>query len=228
MRTYVLASTKAWNIDAFSARRSRLPGRWLVITAAEDLSLDVIRAVAPRYIFFMHWSSIVPATILAESECVCFHMADVPYGRGGSPVQNLIQRGHVQTKLTALRMTTELDAGPVYGKIAIGLEGSAREIFTRAAEGSLNIMERIIAEELMPVEQEGEPFIFKRRTPAQSELPKDGDLTGLYDHIRMLDAPTYPHAFIDYGRFRLTFGEARREAGDESLTGKVRVVVRQP
>ncbi len=25
-------------------------------------------------------------------ECVCFHMTDVPYGRGGSPLQNLIIR----------------------------------------------------------------------------------------------------------------------------------------
>ncbi len=37
------------------------------------------------------------------------HMTDVPYGRGGSPLQNLIARGHTSTKLTAMRMTAEVD-----------------------------------------------------------------------------------------------------------------------
>jgi len=37
-------------------------------------------------------------------------MTDVPYGRGGSPLQNLIVRGHTETKLTALRCVRDLDA----------------------------------------------------------------------------------------------------------------------
>ena len=36
-----------------------------------------------------------------------------------------------------------------------------------------------------------------------SELPEDGELGKLYDHIRMLDAKTYPAAYIDHGSFRV-------------------------
>ena len=65
--------------------------------------------------------------IIKRFECVCFHMADVPYGRGGSPLQNLIARGHRETKLTALRMVEDFDAGPVYSKMPLCLYHELRE-----------------------------------------------------------------------------------------------------
>jgi len=55
-------------------------------------------------------------------------MTYMPYGRGGSPLQNLIVRGYRHTKLTALRMVEEFDAGPVYLKEDLCLEGNAEEI----------------------------------------------------------------------------------------------------
>ena len=59
-------------------------------------------------------------------------MTDLPYGRGGSPLQNLIIRGGKTTKLFAFRMTEEFDARPNYLKRNLSLEGTAREIFIRA------------------------------------------------------------------------------------------------
>ena len=41
-------------------------------------------------------------------------MTDVPYGRGGSPLQNLIVRGYSEIKLTVLQMVKAFDAGLVY------------------------------------------------------------------------------------------------------------------
>jgi methionyl-tRNA formyltransferase len=98
-----------------------------------------------RYIFFPFWSHKVPKEITDKYECVCFHMTDVPYGRGGSPLQNLILRGHTETVISALRMTDEMDAGPVYMKRPLSLEGSAQEIYERAA-GIISGMMREIAE----------------------------------------------------------------------------------
>jgi methionyl-tRNA formyltransferase len=66
----------------------------------------------------------------------------------------------------------------------------------------------MIAEEPVPQPQQGEVTKFIRRKPEQSVLPVQCDLAGLYNHIRMLDAPTYPLAFIDYGEFRLEFTRA--------------------
>jgi methionyl-tRNA formyltransferase len=225
MGTYIFASVKGWHIDAFTSSRGRLPGKWVVITDPADLTLELVTTLAPRYIFFPHWSSIVPASVLEEAECVCFHMTDVPYGRGGSPLQNLISRGHAETVLCALRMSSELDAGPIYGKRPLSLEGSAREIFHRAAAATIDLMVHIIDEEPVPVPQSGPPTLFVRRTQKESLLPQDGTLERLYDHIRMLDAATYPHAFLDHGAYRLTFTEANLKGN--ALEARVRIEERR-
>jgi methionyl-tRNA formyltransferase len=167
----------------------------------------------PKYIFFLHWNWLVPESIWKNHECVCFHMTDVPYGRGGSPLQNLILAGHTETKLTALKMVSEMDAGPVYTKKPLRLDGTAREIYIRAGELSAEIIEWMIEQEPKPVEQVGEAVLFKRRKPEQSALPGTGSLLNVYDFIRMLDADGYPNAFIQHGDFILNLSKAKLENG---------------
>jgi methionyl-tRNA formyltransferase len=132
-------------------------------------------------------------------------MTDVPFGRGGSPLQNLIARGIRETRLTALRMTAEVDAGPVYRKEILPLSGAAHEIYARAADLSLKMIEWIVREEPPSVPQSGAPTYFARRTPAESVLPNASSLEAVYDHIRMLDAEGYPPAFIEHGEWRMEF-----------------------
>lgn len=210
---YIFASSKPWNIAAFMAVRDRLPGRWTVITGRDDLDPVLIEALDPRYIFFPHWNWAVPAPLLERFECVCFHMTDVPYGRGGSPLQNLIVRGHDTTRLTALRMSDVMDAGDVYAKTDLSLEGAAHDIFDRAAQKMIGLLEWIVGTEPTPQPQTGPVTAFKRRTPDQSLLPGNEGLKAVYDHIRMLDADGYPPAFVTYGDLRLEFGDARLEQG---------------
>ena len=100
---YVVATVKPWNIKAFAEHHGALPGKWHLITDKDDLTAEFLGQVDPRYVFFPHWQWMVPDSITASSDCVCFHMTDVPYGRGGSPLQNLIQRGHAETMVSALK-----------------------------------------------------------------------------------------------------------------------------
>ena len=72
--------------------------------------------VEPRYIFFPHWSWKIPKEIYEHYECVAFHMTDLPYGRGGSPLQNLIVREKYYTQISAFRVTEGMDEGPIYLK----------------------------------------------------------------------------------------------------------------
>ncbi|WP_244154419.1 hypothetical protein [Ectopseudomonas composti] len=152
-------------------------------------------------------------------------MTDVPYGRGGSPLQNLIVAGHSQTKLTALRMIEEMDAGPVYTKKDLDLSGTAQEIYVRAGALSTEIIRWMVSVEPEPVPQSGEPVAFRRRIPEQSRLPESGEVAYLYDFIRMLDADSYPHAFLDYGDFRLEFRKAQQ--GDMELSAQVKIYKRK-
>jgi methionyl-tRNA formyltransferase len=188
----------------------RFPGTWTYVGRREDLTPACVNKLAPRCLFFLHWSWIVPVAIVDHHECVCFHMTDVPYGRGGSPLQNLILRGHRETQLTALRMTRQLDAGPVYLKETLSLSGSAEAILTRATHLSADMMLRIVTERPAAVDQSGEPVVFERRRPEQSRLPHVEDLDRLYDFIRMLDADGYPHAFLEHDGCRFEFRRAER------------------
>lgn len=109
---YLVIGCKSWNREVYDDSISKLPGSWHYTDDRKSLNSDFIARINPRYIFFLHWSYKVPAVITDCYECVCFHMTDVPFGRGGSPLQNLIIRKYKTTKLTALRMTDEMDAGP--------------------------------------------------------------------------------------------------------------------
>lgn len=221
MTTYLVATTKPWNVKAFHNHAPALPGEWSLVTAPEELTATLLDRLRPRYVFFPHWSWKVGPEILERAECVCFHAADVPYGRGGSPIQNLIVRGHTETKLTALRMVQALDAGPIYLKRALSLDGRGQDIFERMGELVWQMITEIVHTEPVPQSQQGEPLVFPRRKPEQSCLPKTGSLDQLFDHIRMLDAETYPTAFLDHGCFRLEFTYPIQQ--DDLISAKVTI-----
>lgn len=220
---YIVATIRRWNIEVFHGIISRYPGTWHLVTNAKELTVEKVRELKPRYIFFPHWSYMVPPSILDLAECVCFHETDIPFGRGGSPIQNLISRGYKETKITALRMTPELDGGPVYLKRTLVLEGLAEEIFIRASKIIAQMIEEIVLREPLPHTQEGEVTIFPRRTPEQSLVPLElNNLDELFDHLRMLDAAEYPRAFIEHGCFRYEFSRPALRQG--VLEADVRVV----
>jgi methionyl-tRNA formyltransferase len=218
---YIFASSKEWCISEYEKHFSGNEN-WHLVTSREELTEDLLQTVNPRFIFFPHWNWFVPDEITNQYECVCFHMADVPYGRGGSPLQNLIVRGHKETKLSALKMVKELDAGPVYNKVDLSLSGSATEIFARTAPKVTELINDIISNEIVPKPQIGKVVNFERRTPDQSEILNSMDIDEIYDLIRMLDAETYPHAFIDIGLHRIEFTNVHK-SDNSNLTANVTI-----
>lgn len=206
--SYIFASCKPWHRASFDRISNHKNANWRYVSNTAELE-EALSKTKPRYIFFLHWNWIVPEAIWKAHECVCFHMTDAPYGRGGSPLQNLILAGHTQTMLTALRMVKEMDAGPVYAKRFLSLDGSASEIYLRGSKLSLEIIQWMIEHNPQPTPQEGEVVTFKRRKPEQSSLPNSGSLKNAYDFIRMLDAEGYPHAFIEHGNYLINFRNAR-------------------
>lgn len=202
---YLVATLKKWNIKKFYEKISEYPGEWHIITNKKQLTPEYITKIKPRYIFFPHWSFIVEPEILNLSECVCFHETDLPFGRGGSPLQNLISMGFKKTMISALKMEQKVDSGPIYLKHELSLEGGAEEIFLRASEIISDMILYIVKNEPIPQPQIGEITYFKRRTPEQSQLPVDTTLEKVFDHIRMLDAEDYPRAFMEIGNYRFEF-----------------------
>lgn len=225
-KKYIVATIHKWNIDQYNKSLSKLEGNWHLISDPKKLTFEYVNSIQPRYIFFPHWSVKVDKKITSNFECVCFHATDVPYGRGGSPIQNLIVRGHKNTVITSLQMTDELDAGPVYFKVPLSLNGIAQEIYERSSKIIFDMINNMVNKEPKPVPQTGKATIFKRRTMEQSVVTKQAKtLEELFDHIRMLDAESYPKAFIEYGNLRIELTKPKLKNG--KLTAETNIELKK-
>jgi len=181
----------------------------------ENLTYEKLNEINPEYVFFPHWSYIIPSKIYENFNCIIFHMTDLPFGRGGSPLQNLISRGIYKTKISAIRCSSILDGGDIYLKKDLDLsEGKASEIYAKAGIIVSQMIDEIVSKKMKPTPQKGEPICFKRRTPAESNMSELENLRQVYDYIRMLDAEGYPKAFlINNKKIRFEFNDASFEDG---------------
>jgi methionyl-tRNA formyltransferase len=195
------------------------------IYGVDDLAIEKLEQLAPDWIFFPHWSWIISSKVYEKYNCVIFHMTDLPYGRGGSPLQNLIVRKHKHTKISAIKCMQELDAGPIYVKRDLSLHGTAEEILDRASILIEEMIEWIVMKTPTPKDQIGDVVVFKRRKKDDGNLALISDLESIYDHIRMLDADGYPNAFIETQHMQLEFKCAKYSG--EWIDACVRIRIRK-
>ena len=205
---YLIASNKNWHKELSKSLQIKTAYQFDIINDETELTLERLESISPQIIFFTHWSNTIPKEIFTKYECIIFHMTDLPFGRGGSPLQNLIIRGHKDTKLSALKCSEEYDAGPIYLKEKLSLAGTAEEILFRASKLMESMIIKILLEKPHPIMQKGEPTIFKRLTHKEGNLLQSKSLDEVFDRIRMLDADNYPPAFIDIEGIKLEFSKA--------------------
>jgi len=222
---FIIASSRRWNRRFFDDIKKNSIHNFFWVES--DKSLRHILKVKKdiRYIFFFHWNTILSKEIYSEYECVCFHMTDLPYGRGGSPLQNLIKLGFKKTKISAFKMDNGIDSGPIYCKKDLSLDGNARDIYLRCSKASVEIINWIIKKNPKPKKQNGNIFKFDRRTPEMSEIDNNINFNKLYDHIRMLDAPGYPKAFIQLKDFIIEFDNAKKN--DQTIIAKATIKLKK-
>ncbi|MDD5005726.1 MAG: methionyl-tRNA formyltransferase [Candidatus Omnitrophica bacterium] len=226
-KKYIIATIKSWNIDNAKRFISRNPDLKIrLITNKNGLTYQKIKKFNPRYIFLPHWSWIIPERIYSNYKCIVFHMTDLPFGRGGSPLQNLIDRGISKTKITALRVEKTIDSGLIYLKRKLELNGSAEQIFKRASHIIFkNMIPYIIKNEPDPAPQYGKVIKFKRRTPKQGDIANLSNEKKVYDYIRMLDAEGYPPAFIETSKLKIEFFNAK--FGKNNILAKAEIRVKK-
>lgn len=220
--SYAIACSKIWNPDLVKNLEVRLQTTIYFLSQKEDLTVENLKANNISKIFFPHWSYIIKENIFNHFECVIFHMTDLPYGRGGSPLQNLIVRGHKYTKISALKCSEGIDTGPIYLKADLDLSGTAGEIFQRATRIIEDMIVKLIVENPAPQKQTGDIVEFQRRTPSDGNLINIKEIENIYDHIRMLDAENYPNAFLENENIKYEFHSAQLNEG--MIEAKVRII----
>jgi len=174
MDSIVIATIKEWNIENYFKLKEKYGHEFNfhLISNSEALTEEFIQKINPNYIFFLHWSWIIPKNIHNNFNCILFHMTDLPYGRGGSPLQNLIMNKVYKTKISAIKVSENIDSGDIYLKESLDIStGSAQDIFKRSSQITFEKMiPEFLSSKLSAKEQSGEIVTFKRRTPEQSSI----------------------------------------------------------
>ena len=223
----LICTTKSWNIKNYQKIKDSLGKyNWHIINDKNELKYKKVVDINPKYIFFPHWSWKIPKKIHKNFLCIAFHMTDLPFGRGGSPLQNLIIRGYKKTKITAFKVTEELDAGPIFLKEELSLDGSAEEIYKRTSELIFfELIPSILKKSIKPSPQKGKTVFFQRRKANEGDISKLNDLEKIYDYIRMLDSEGYPKAFFEKNNIKIEFEDAKKN--DNKITAKAKIKVKE-
>ena len=216
---YLIITKKKWHFDNFKKLKSN---KFRLVTNKKKLTYNYISKIKPKLIFFPHWSNKVSSKIITNFKCICFHETALPYGRGGSPIQNLIIRGKKNTSISAFIMNNKLDSGDLISikKRKLLLNGSAQQIYERSSKIIFDMIKEIIKmKKITSFKQSGRITKFKRLSN-NSEIISNGDkLQKIYDHIRMLDAKTYKNAFIKKDNLKISLYNVKKMKNKLSLTG---------
>lgn len=182
------------------------------IKKKKKLSLKYLDKIKPSIIFFPHWSYKVNENIIKKYLCIGFHATPLPFGRGGTPIQNMILRGFSRTKLCAIKLEKKYDSGAIYKTMPVSLKGSGSEIFQRLYLCILKIIKKFSIKLPKPKKQIGKPTYFQRRKPSDSKIEKNYKFIELFNFIRMLDIneKNYPRAYLEAGNFRYEFLNAKK------------------
>jgi methionyl-tRNA formyltransferase len=223
LKKYLLVTEKPWHDELFNKLSSQHGQVWKKINNKDNLNFEIVKEFNPDFIFIPHWSYLIDKNIFLNWNCIVFHMTDLPFGRGGSPLQNLIVRGYKETKVSAIKVSNGLDTGDVYLKKSLDLKGTAQEIFSKATDVIHEMILEIIEYNPTPIPQSGEITLFQRRKPEDGDLYQLSSNIEIYDYIRMLDCEGYPPAFIETEHFRFEFTGAKLN-NDETVKANVRVI----
>ncbi|TXE82845.1 methionyl-tRNA formyltransferase [Campylobacter peloridis] len=210
----IIATYKEYDIKNLNNLKIIFPDfNFYIIKEKDKLNLAYIKNINPKYIFFPHWSYYIPKEIYENYECIVFHLGDLPFGRGGSPLQNLIIRGIYKSKISALKVCEVLDGGDIYLKHDISFKYfSAQKIYEKISKIIFSkLIPQILTLDIKPYKQKGKVVVFKRRKPNQSNVKTINNINirKIYDFIRMLDAKDYPKAFLEYKNIKIYFKNAK-------------------
>jgi methionyl-tRNA formyltransferase len=145
----------------------------------EELGVDVVVAVA--------YGALIPEELLERALWLNVHPSLLPRWRGAAPVERAIMAGDEETGVSIIRLTPELDAGPIgaQGRFPIGPEDDAGAVFERAAAVTPDLVDAALdSEDFRP--QEGEITYAEKIRPADRELDWSRPPEELHNRIRAL------------------------------------------
>jgi len=191
---------RKWALNIYDRLAESTSHVFLIFRSKSQFNLDILSGFSPDLVLFYGWSWLVSEYLLRQYVCLMLHPSPLPRYRGGSPIQNQIIAGEVNSKVSLFVMNNDLDAGDLVGQKDLSLEGTLSEIFQRIEDAGVQLTCDLFEHGLQRVPQDHSAATYcKRRIPRDSEITPHELATQpasyLYNKIRMLADP-YPNAFI--------------------------------
>tara|TARA_B100000787_G_C16148473_1_gene275420 strand:- start:431 stop:1111 length:681 start_codon:yes stop_codon:yes gene_type:complete len=221
----VIASSKKWFFEIENVKKFIKKNNFIILKNKNQITLKYLNKIKPNFIFFPHWSYKINQNIIKKYNCICFHAAPLPFGRGGSPIQNMILKKFKKSPVCAIQMTNEIDSGPIYLKKMISLSGNLEDIFIRISFAIIQMIKIIIKKRITPKKQIGKVFKFERIKKKQSEIKKEKNINEIFDKIRMLSAEEYPNAYIKINNFKIFFTKPIKRNNSISCNAEILKIV---
>lgn len=155
-------------------------------------------------VFYLAYSKIVPNDILKKNKfnLVC-HGSDLPNGRGFAPYTWDILKKKNFITITLFKIISSndpVDAGPIFSKIKIKLDGSEliSEIRDKIVDAMIKQISNFINSKTKNFKvQKGKATYFRKRYPSDSKIKINKKFKDLIPLFRVVDNERYP-AFFEY------------------------------
>ena len=202
MKITFLSDAGSWKNPSIDALAQRLRKKGHQVMSLHDT------AALPRgdVLFILGFFKIVPPAILARHPTnIVVHESALPKGRGMSPVTWQVLEGARQIPLTLFEAVEKVDAGKVYLRGNVPLQGNELlpEIRRGVALEMVRLCERFI--DRYPkilkqgADQKGPSTYYPWRKPEDSRLNPKKSIARQFDLLRTVDNESYPAFFTHRG-----------------------------
>ncbi|WP_282773564.1 formyltransferase family protein [Phaeodactylibacter xiamenensis] len=186
------------------------PNSW-IIPFAEDLVVK-IRQLGHDAALINRHDEVVQGDILCLLSCekifrklklnkhnLVVHESDLPKGKGWSPVTWQVLEGKDEIPVTLFEAVEAVDAGPIYAKEYMELDGTELLTEIKAKQGLAT--QKLILDfvkkypNIKGAEQRGDESFYPRRTVKDSEVDIKKSIKEQFDLLRVCDNERYPAHF---------------------------------
>jgi methionyl-tRNA formyltransferase len=189
----------------FAAEKLRIP-------VLQPEQLDETVELPTDTVVTCAYGAIVPAGLLARHLWLNVHPSLLPRWRGAAPVERAIMAGDTETGVTIIKLTEELDAGPIAAQQAfpIGEDDDAGAVYRRSAEIAVGLLHDVLENPVF-YEQPGEGRTYAEKLNAAD---RELDLAEAEESLRRVRALS-PHigARAELDGRGVTIWQARIEDG---------------
>lgn len=193
MKITMLVHPKSWFTETTAAQF--LPVL-LKYASRQDITLAGKPSASGDICFALHYPALISSDLLRlHRSNVVIHAADLPLGRGRSPIHWQVEAGANSLPLTLFEMGDGADNGPIYFKSTLHLDGTELlpEIRTKVIEAEVDMVDTFLAQwPMKPSPQQGEGTVYPKRGRECQKLVPEKTIAEQFDRMRVSDNDLYP------------------------------------